>query len=383
MFIATPEQIKSGKVTDIYFERAIEVIHKHSLDKLVKAEVTVKGLPGGYQWAVFCGLEEVLELLESRNVSVRAIPEGTIFKANDPVLEIEGYYSEFAVLETAILGFLSQESGVATKAARIRKIAGDKPVLSFGARRMHPAVAPAIERAAYIGGCNGFSTVIAGEMLGIEPSGTMPHSLMLIVGDTVEAARYFDDTLPSDVPRIVLIDTFGDEKFEAIRVAEALTGSLKGIRLDTPSSRRGNMRRILEELRWELDIRGFKHVQLFVSGGLNEESLAEIADVADGFGVGTSISSATTIDFSMDIVEVESKPLAKKGKQSGSKSLMRCERCHAEKVVPRTQEMLKCDCGAQMRDILAYVMKDGKRLSGSEGIEAIRDRCLRELEHVH
>ncbi len=382
MYIATENAIKAGKVTDIYFVRALEVIERKNLDKQVKAEVTVKGFPAGYNWAVFCGLEEVIQLLASKKVNVRAIPEGSVFKENEPVLEIEGMYSEFAVLETAILGFLSQESGVATKSARIRKIAGEKTVLSFGARRMHPAVAPAIERAAYIGGCDGFSTVIASEMLDIKPSGTMPHSLMLLAGDTLEAAKMFDDTVDPEVPRIVLIDTFGDEKFEALRVASGLGKRLSGIRLDTPSSRRGNMRRILQELRWELDIRGFKHVKLFVSGGLNEDSLKEIVDVADGFGVGTSISSATTIDFSMDIVEIDSKPIAKKGKISGSKSLMRCPKCFKRSVVPLTTSSVECTCGSEMEDILEYVIKDGRILKEDENVQQIRNRCLRELHRV-
>ncbi len=382
MYIASENIIKSGKVTDVYFERALEVIENKGIDKNVKAEVVVKGLPDEYNWAVFCGLEEVLELLENRPLNVRAIPEGSIFGENDPVLEIEGKYSEFAVFETAILGFLSQESGVATKAARIKKIAGTKPVLSFGARRMHPAIAPAIERAAYIGGCDGFSTVVAGEMMNIKPSGTMPHSLILLAGDTLKAAVSFDETVESAVPRIVLIDTFSDEKFESLRVAEALGKRLNGIRLDTPSSRRGNMRKILEELRWELDIRGFSYVQLFVSGGLNEDSVREIVDIADGFGVGTSVSSAATIDFSMDIVEIDSKPIAKKGKNSGSKSFMRCKKCFESRIVPFTTSEMDCTNGHIMEDILEYVIKNGKIVNGKAAVEDIRNRCLKEIRYV-
>ena len=382
MYIADEETIKAGKVTDVYFERALEIIEAKDLDKNVKAEITVKGLPKGYDWAVFCGLEEVLELLEGKEVNIRAIPEGSIFRENQPVIEIEGKYSEFAVYETAILGFLCQESGVATKAARVKKVAGEKTVLSFGARRMHPAVAPAIERAAYIGGCDGFSTVAAAEKLNMKPAGTMPHSLILLVGDTLQAAKYFDEVIDPDVPRIVLIDTFGDEKFETIRVAEALGKRLTGVRLDTPSSRRGNMRKILEELRWELDLRGLKHVQLFVSGGLDENTVAEIVDVADGFGVGTSISSATTIDFSMDIVEIEGKPIAKKGKVSGSKSFLRCDKCLKSEVVPFTTEGRQCDCGGMMEDLLEYKMRNGKIIVNSEDVKTIRNRCLRELRYV-
>ena len=382
MFIADEDLIKQGKVTDVYFERAIEVIEAKNLDKTVKAEISVKGLPKDYSWAVFCGLQEVLELLEDRDVNVRAIPEGSIFKENEPVIEIEGKYSTFAVLETAILGFLCQESGVATKAARVRKAAKDKTVLSFGARRMHPAVAIAIERAAYIGGCDGFSTVAAAEKLGLKASGTMPHSLVLLVGDTLEAAKYFDEVVDIDVPRIVLIDTFGDEKFETIRVAEALKKRLAGVRLDTPSSRRGNMKKILEELRWELDVRDLKHIQLFVSGGLDENSVAELVDVADGFGVGTSISSATTIDFSLDIVEIEGKPIAKKGKNSGSKSLLKCNKCFRSKIVPFTTQSEECECGGTMEDALEYYIRNGKLIRDFEDVSTIRNRCLRELRHV-
>ena len=382
MFIADEDLIKQGKVTDVYFERAIEVIEAKNLDKTVKAEISVKGLPKDYSWAVFCGLQEVLELLEDRDVNVRAIPEGSIFKENEPVIEIEGKYSTFAVLETAILGFLCQESGVATKAARVRKAAKDKTVLSFGARRMHPAVAIAIERAAYIGGCDGFSTVAAAEKLGLKASGTMPHSLVLLVGDTLEAAKYFDEVVDIDVPRIVLIDTFGDEKFETIRVAEALKKRLAGVRLDTPSSRRGNMKKILEELRWELNVRDLKHIQLFVSGGLDENSVAELVDVADGFGVGTSISSATTIDFSLDIVEIEGKPIAKKGKNSGSKSLLKCDKCFRSKIVPFTTQSEECECGGTMEDALEYYIRNGKLIRDFEDISTIRNRCLRELRHV-
>ncbi len=382
MYIVQEDDIKKGRVTDIYFKRALEVIEAKGLDKKVKAEISVKGLPKDYSWAVLCGLEEVFELLESKDVDVRSIPEGSVFFENEPVVEIEGMYSEFAVLETAILGILSQESGVSTKAARIKKIAGNKSVLSFGARRMHPAVSVAIERAAYIGGCDGFSTVLAGDVLNITPSGTMPHSLMLLTKDTLNAAKYFDEIVESDVPRVVLIDTFGDEKFETLRIAEALGNRLDGIRLDTPSSRRGNMKNILKELRWELNLRGFEDVQLFVSGGLDEESVFDIVDEADGFGVGTSLSSAKTIDFSLDIVEIEGKPVSKKGKISGSKSLFVCRNCFNRKIVPFGSCDIKCSCGASMEDALVTAVEKGSVVYKKEDIETIRIRCLKEVRYV-
>ncbi len=381
MFISTKEDIVNAKVTDVYFDRAVYALKVKGLDKRVKAEVSVKKLPKNYKWGVFVGLEEVLELLDSKNINVRSIKEGSIFRENEPVLEIEGLYSEFAKYETAILGFLCQESGVATKAARLRKLVKDKLLLSFGARRMHPAISVAIERAAYIGGCDGVSVVQAANVLNIAPSGTIPHSLVLLAGDTVEAAKYFDETMDSDVPRIILIDTFGDEKFETLRVYETLGKKLTGVRIDTPSSRRGNLRAIIEEIRWELNLRGASDVKIFASGGLDEENIESLVDVVDGFGVGTSISSASTIDFSMDIVEIEGKPIAKKGKNSGSKSLFRCKKCFSDKVLPYSYEPVKCSCGGVMEDILEYVIQSGKTID-LPNVKSIRDHAQSSLRFI-
>lgn len=105
-----------------------------------------------------------------------------------------------------------------------------------------------IERNAYIGGCDGVATIKSAELLKIEPSGTIPHTLILIMGDTVNAIVAFDEIIDKTIKRITLIDTFQDEKFEALRVAEKMGAKLFGIRLDTPGSRRGDFLAILEEI---------------------------------------------------------------------------------------------------------------------------------------
>ncbi|CUT04482.1 nicotinate phosphoribosyltransferase [Candidatus Chrysopegis kryptomonas] len=322
--IASPEDIKAGKVTDVYFERAINVLKEKGVNKYVKAEFVVKKFPSNYQWGVFAGLDEVLKLLEDLPVTLKAMPEGTIFRTNEPVMTIEGMYLDFAVYETAILGLICQASGIATKSARCKLAAGDKIVVHFGARRMHPAITPMIDRSSYIGGCDGVATPIGAKLLGIPASGTMPHAMILLFGDTLEAVKAFDEVIDPKVPRIALIDTFADEKFEAIRIAEALGDKLYGVRLDTPSSRRGNFLAILKEVRWELDLRGFKNVKIFVSGGVDEEVIKQLNEVVDAYGVGTTISSAPVLDFAMDIVEIEGKPIAKRGKLSGEKTSL-CE----------------------------------------------------------
>jgi nicotinate phosphoribosyltransferase len=380
-YTATDEEIEQGKTTDVYFDRAVQIIKEKKVDKWVKAEFRAKKLPKNYKWAVLGGVEEALTLLEGKNVNVRILDEGTLFTAYDPVMEIEGMYTDFSVYETALLGFLCEASGITTKSARIRKVADEKTVLSFGTRRMHPTIAPMIERAAYIGGCDGFSVTLAGEKMGKKASGTMPHALILVFGDTVEAVKAFDEVIEKDVPRIALIDTYNDEKFETLRVAEALKERLNGVRLDTPSSRRGSMREILKETRWELNLRGYNHVRLYVSGGLDEEKIKDIMEYADGFGVGTSISNAPTVDFSMDIMEIEGKPIAKKGKKSGSKSLLRCNRCLNSKVVPFTKQGETCFCGGGMKDLLKPAIKEGKLIKTHPPVDEIRNYVLKQLKH--
>lgn len=103
------------------------------------------------------------------------MPEGgTVFHPYEPVLQIEGYYEDFGIYETALLGMLSQASGIATAALRTKIAAKFKPVYSFGIRHMHPAIAPMIDRSAFIGGCDGVSGVLGAEMMGEKPVGRCP-----------------------------------------------------------------------------------------------------------------------------------------------------------------------------------------------------------------
>jgi nicotinate phosphoribosyltransferase len=385
---ADPKEIKEGKLTDIYFVRTMQVLKAKKIDKWVKAEFIAKRFPEDYGWGVLAGIEETAYLLKDLKVSVRTMKEGTIFRAFEPVMEIEGMYTDFGLFETSLLGLLCQASGVATKAARCKKAAGDRRVISFGARRIHPVVAPMVERNAFIGGCDGVSVVKNAELIGEEPSGTMPHALILIMGDTVEATKAFDEVISPKVKRVSLIDTFNDEKIEAIRVAEALGKKLFGIRLDTPSSRRGDFTKIIEEIRWELNLRGFGHVKIYVSGGLDEKRILALNPVVDAYGVGTSITNARVIDFAMDIIEIDGKPLAKRGKMSGSKSVFRCSKCFQDKMVPNKKNrgrsasgMDRCSCGGRFKELLIPFVQNRKILWDLPKPQAIREYVLEQLPH--
>ncbi len=306
--------IREGRCTDVYFERITDVLEKDGINPRVVMEVGAPVLPDG--WGVFCGLADVLALLDGLAVDVDAMPEGSVFYPGEPVLRITGSYRDFAAYETAILGYLCHASGVASAAAHIRLAAGDVPVYSFGSRRQHPAIAPMIERAAWIGGVDGVSNTCAPE--GIPLAGTMPHAFVMCYPRQEDAWAAFDRHAPPDVPRIMLCDTFDDEKSESVRAAAI---GCDAVRLDTPRSRRGDMRSIVEEVRWELDARGYGDVGIFLSGGVTRADVVAFRDIVDGFGVGGAIANAPVIDFAMDIVEIEGRLSAKRGKRAGAKQV--------------------------------------------------------------
>jgi nicotinate phosphoribosyltransferase len=322
--IASEPDIKAGQVSDVYFARTVQILKARGLTKRVKAEIRLKSFPqADWSFGVLAGIEEAAALLEGLPVDVWAMDEGTLFGPHQPVLVIEGTYVEWAEYETALLGLLCQASGIATKAARCKRAAGERQVISFGARRMHPALAPMIERNAFIGGCDGVAVTKSAELIDADPTGTIPHSLVLLFGDTVKALAAFNEVVDQKVRRVALIDTLQDEKFEAIRVAEALGKDLYAVRLDTPSSRRGDFFQILSEVRWELDIRGFEHVKILASGGIDEYEILKLNSLVDGYGVGTSIANAPVLSFALDIMEIEGQPMAKRGKRSGAKQVWR------------------------------------------------------------
>jgi len=382
MHTATLEEVKEGLVTDIYFVRTRQILEAKGIDVPVRAEVVAKGLPSNWPWAVLAGVEECAEVLKGLPVDVRMMKEGTIFAAQQPVMEISGKYLGFGQYETTILGLICQASGIATMAARCKKAAGDKEVISFGARRMHPTIAPLIERNAYIGGCDGVATVLAARLIGKDPVGTMPHALILIMGDTVKATQAFDEVIDPRVRRVSLIDTFNDEKIEALNVAGELGDRLHGVRLDTPGSRRGDFLEIMKEVRWELDLRGYKHVKLFLSGGIDEMDIKRYNLLADAYGIGTAISNAPVVDFSMDIIEVDGHPLAKRGKMSGSKSVLRCNECLETRVCPAKERPGRCSCGGLEEEVLVPFVSRGNLLYPLPEPSQIRESVLKQLSKV-
>ena len=361
--IVTEEEITEGLATDAYFERTETILEGEGVNPEVIADIGEKVETPH----VFAGLKDVAHLLEGKEVDLYALPEGSLFE-DAPAMRIEGKYMNFGRYETAILGFICRASAVASATARVKAAAGDVPVVSFGTRREHPSTAAMIERSAHIGGADGVSNVAGAEAVGLEATGTMPHALVICMRDQVRAWKAYDEHVDDDVPRIMLCDTYEDEKKESIDAAEALGDALDSVRLDTTGSRRGDFREIIEEVRWELDAHGYDDVDIFVSGGIGVEEVLELRDIADGFGVGGSIASVPPIDFSLDIVEVEGELAGKRGEKSGRKEVYRDE--EGEHVV-LAEETEKTD--------YVQILDDGEIVSDFS-LEDARGRVLSNLD---
>ncbi len=314
--MAIAEAILRGDTADIYFARTQIILAKEGIDPSVVMEI----FPG--RAGILCGIHQAVELLRAvaPDASVDALDEGAAMSAKEIALRIRARYSTFGLYETALLGMLAQPSGWATAARALVDAAAPVPVISFGARHVHPDVAARLEYAAIVGGCVTGATPAGARLAGKQPAGTIPHALVLIFGDTVKAAQAFDQWMPREINRIALVDTFHDEAEEAIRVAQALGDRLWGIRLDTPGERGRVTPDLVKEVRARLDQAGFPKVKIVVSGGVDLERIqlfrAQGAPV-DAYGVGSAISAAPPIDFTGDIKEIEGKPIAKRGRIPG------------------------------------------------------------------
>jgi len=365
--------IQDGTATDAYFLRTEEALSAADRNPHVVAEVTADQFPTG-AFEVLAGLKDAAQLLSGLPVDVDALPPGQLFDGG-PVMRIEGRYREFARYETSLLGFLSHASALATRALEARLAAPDSLVLSFGARHLHPSLAAVLERSALLAGLDGFSHVAAGELLGREAGGTMPHALLICFGQgNQEAAwRAFNEAVAPEVPRVALVDTYSDETGEALRAAEAVE-DLESVRLDTTGSRRGEFRHIAREVRWKLDEAGHEDVGIFASGGMEPSTMATLRDDVAGFGVGSHVSNADPVDFALDVVTVDGETAVKRGKLpekaayrgAGGEHLVR----RASAPAPDDAERL-----------LEPLVRDGEVVRAFD-LDAASERCLADAEAV-
>jgi len=297
------DEVLSGDTADIYLVRAQAILRHEDLNPTVTMEVFSNGE------GLLCGMREVLALLKQvlpSEAEVSALDEGQTMGAKEVVLRITAPYGSFGLYETAALRCVEAAQGI--------------PIISFGARHVHPRVAARLEYAAMVGGFVGCATPAGARLSSVSPTGTIPHAVILIFGDTVEATKAFDRHIAPEVNRIALVDTFKDEAEESLRVAEALGDKLWGVRLDTPGERGRVTPDLVKEVRARLDQAGHEQVKIVVSGGIDVQRIRLFVDKGaqvDAFGVGSAVSSAPPIDFTADIKAIEGEPVAKRGRIPG------------------------------------------------------------------
>lgn len=378
LLIPTEEEILNGECTDIYFPRAMQILKAKGLDDTeVVMEAYLKKFPDeNYNFGMFTGIHEVVTMLHEvakfngSSIDVYAMEDGEIFFPEEPVLQIVGKYKDFGIYENSILGFICKAPGIATKAARVRIAAKDKYVMSFGTRRVHPSLAPTVERTCYIAGFDGVSNVKGAELIGLEPVGTMPHAYIIIVGDSGKAFKWYDEEMPPEVPRTALVDTWSIKQ-ETFIALETLGEKLDGIRID-----RDDLESLGKEMRWELDRRGGKDVKLCASGGLDEYSVARLSKIYDILGVGTSVADAPTMNFALKIID----PGAKVGNRSGRKFILR-----GENYMDRVYMMHDLDDPYKIQReqggelLLKPWIEEGKKVKTLEPEDVIRKRNLEVL----
>lgn len=294
-------------------------------EDFVTFDVFYRKNPDGSGFAIFAGLEQVLEYLENLHFeekdiaylrslgiysedflewlatfrfrgNVTAMPEGTIMYPNEPVLTVNAPLVDAQLVETTILTQINHQSLIATKTRRIVQAAEGRMVSDFGARRAHNVDAAVYgARAAYIGGADGTATVLAGQMFGIPVSGTMAHSWVMYHDNEFTAFKRFAQEYPDN--SVLLVDTYDVLESgvpNAIRVAKEVLHPmgkrLKGIRLDS-----GDLAYLSKEARKQLDAAGLTDCKIVDSNSLDEftiRSLLEQGACIDSFGVGERLITA-------------------------------------------------------------------------------------------
>ena len=316
-----------GDTADVFLHRTLSILRGEGLNPHVSMEFSPS------RAGIFCGLREVrsllLKVLPETGVEVWALDEGGDMETNEVALRINAPYSTFGLYETALCGTLSSCSGWAAAARECVDAAGGLPVLAMGARHVHPNIAAVLDYSAVTGGCVSCSTMLGGRLARVTPAGSMPHVLPLLMGDTLAAVEAFDRRMPSEIPRIALVDTFRDEAEEALHVAGVLQDRLRGISIDTARERGGVSIEFVREVRARLDQAGHRHVEIYVSGGFTAEKIREFVQAnapVHGFTVGEYISNAPPNGFTADIHEINGRPASKRGRIPGQTNNPRLNR---------------------------------------------------------
>ncbi len=321
---------------------------------------------------------------------VFALPEGTVFFTNEPLIEITAPIIEAQLVETLVINILNFETLIATKAARCLLAAQGKPVVDFSARRTQGIDASLrVARASYLAGFAATSNTLAGRLFNIPVTGTMAHSFIQSFGEEEEAFLAFAKMFPENT--ILLLDTYDSlaavpKAIKVARYLEKMGKRLKGVRLDS-----GDLLSLSREVRRRLDEAGLSYVKIFVSGGLDEYQIAELCRAGapiDAFGVGTKMgvsADAPYLDAAYKLVSYAGRPVAKfsqgKATLAGAKQVFR-RRDEKGYFLEDWIGLREEPPPAGAVPLLEKVMASGKRTKAKEDLEKIRQRTTAELSSL-
>jgi nicotinate phosphoribosyltransferase len=405
----------SPLLTDLYELTMLQAYFLQDMQETAVFSLFSRKLPAKRNYLVACGLQPVLEYLEGLGFSgedveylrslgmfresflewlrsfrfsgdVHAVPEGTVVFPDEPILEVEAPIGEAQLLETLILNRIHYATLTATKAARVVTAAAGKNVVDFGFRRIHGLEAGVqAARAFAVAGVSATSNVYAGSVLGLPVTGTMAHSYIQAHGEEMEAFRNFAAVYPST---ILLVDTYDtlEGVRRVIRLAREMGDdfAIQGVRVDSD-----DLHNTTRHVRSMLDEAGLTGVKIVVSGGMDEEGIADLVSGGapiDGFGVGTKMGvsdDAPYLDLVYKLTEYagEGRLKSSPGKKTlpGRKQVFRGRQDGIfswDIVCPREEEH-------PGTPLLHMVMERGRILdSAKEDLATIQARCREQLKHL-
>ncbi|KPK19339.1 MAG: nicotinate phosphoribosyltransferase [Betaproteobacteria bacterium SG8_41] len=411
------DPLHSPLLTDLYQLTMLHTYYRQRMEATAVFEFFVRKLPEHRNFMMAAGLEQALDFLEQARFGpeelewiarsglftpefpkhleqwrfsgdVHAMPEGTIFFPDEPILRVTASMPQAQLIESRLMNLVHFESLVATKAARSVLVARGKKLVDFGLRRAHGAEAGLLAaRAAYLAGYDSTATVLAGSRFGIPVVGTMAHSFVQAHDDEAQAFIDFARAFPRGT--IFLVDTYDTEAGvrKVVKLAPQLERegiTVRGIRLDS-----GDLGQLARAARGLLDEAGLRKAVVFASGNLDEYRMRELLEAGapiDGFGVGTSLvtsADAPFLDAVYKLQEYAGRPRRKrstaKATWPGRKQVFRV----SDRAGIFERDIVTVEGDEQAGEpLLMPVMREGRRLGSPEPLDHIRERARGGLERL-
>jgi nicotinate phosphoribosyltransferase len=407
----------SPLLTDLYQLNMIQAYLDHGGTETAVFEFFVRKLPVRRGFLVAAGLEQALAFLEDLRFSdeeidwlarsrrfgkglleylaglrftgdVHAMPEGTIFFPNEPILRVTAPLPQAQLVETRLINILHFQSLIASKAARMTLAAPGKLLVDFGLRRAHGSEAGVMAaRASYIAGFAGTATMLAEKLFGIPTFGTMAHSFIQAYDDETSAFEDFAQSRPENLT--FLIDTYDTEAAarKVVRLAPRLKArgiAIRSVRLDS-----GDLAALSKSVRRILDDGGLGEVNIFASGGLDEDRIAEMLQVGapiDGFGIGTSLTTSSDVPALDCAYKLQEYAGLARRKRSTGKATWPGRKQVWRRFGPDGRmagDVLSIDADQQGGEpLVQLVMQGGRRVPPSPTLAEIRARAARDLARL-